>query len=131
MPAGRPTKYKPEMCKTVIDLGKQGKSKTQIAATLGISKETLYDWDKNNEEFSDAIKTAMSFSQAWFEDYGQNGMIGEVDGWNPTTWIFTMKNRFRDDYSDTIKQETKVEMEVTSPKEALTEFLKAKSGNAS
>ena len=100
MPAGRPTKYTPQMCEDLIEAGKQGMGKAEMAAHIGIHRDTLNDWGKNNPEFSAALKEAVSQSQAWWERKGREGATGEVDGFNSTAWIFNMKNRFREDWRD-------------------------------
>jgi len=100
MGAGRPSIYKSEMCSEAIELGGQGKSLTQIAVALGVSKDTLYTWVKEKPEFSDAIQKARAAAQAWWEERGQLATDGEIPGFNATAWVFTMKNRFRDDYAD-------------------------------
>jgi len=93
MPAGRPTKYKASMCQELIDFMAQGYSKEATAAHLGISKDTLYAWDKKHKEFSDAIKEGEQQSRLWWEKIGMGGMVGKVPGFNASTWIFNMKNR--------------------------------------
>jgi hypothetical protein len=37
---GRPSLYKPEYCKRIVELGKQGKTKSQMAAALDIALPT-------------------------------------------------------------------------------------------
>ena len=101
---GRPTKYMAEMCEQVIELGKLGKSRTQMAAALGVLTETMGLWGKAHPEFSDALKRANEFSQAWWEDMGQAG-LGMGKDFNATAFIFQMKNRFRADYTDVHKLE--------------------------
>jgi transposase len=96
---GRPTKYDPAMCETVIELGMLGKSKMQIAAKLGISRETLYEWKKQNKDFSDSIKKSMTFSQTFWEAQGEKGLWGGKE-FNATVFCFVMKNRFHEDYKD-------------------------------
>ena len=105
MPAGRPSTYKEEYCDTVIECGRDGMGKAEMASKLGISRVTLDDWIGKHPEFSYAIKRAQDESQAWWEQRGRAATFGGVDGFNATAFIFQMKNRFRDDYSDTIKQE--------------------------
>jgi helix-turn-helix resolvase-like protein len=95
---GRPTKYDPSFCDLVVDLGAEGKSKVQIAARIGISRQTLDNWAKQHPEFLDAIKWAKDLEQAWWEDAGQENMVRQ--GFNATAFIFQMKNRFHDDYKD-------------------------------
>jgi transposase len=109
MPAGRPTKYEPQMCEQLIKCGKQGFSVVEMACHIGIHKDTLYDWAKNNPEFSDSLKIAMQHSQDWWEKKGRAATFGEIEGFNPTAYIFQMKNRFREDYSDVNKHEVKTD----------------------
>lgn len=98
---GRPTKYDPSwMLETVIEAGRLGATKEKMAALIGISKDTLYNWIEDNPEFSDAIKEAEMLSQVWWENAGQLAAIGTIDGFNATSWIFSMKNRFPDRYKD-------------------------------
>ena len=93
MPGGRPTKYKPEMCQQAIDFMSKGFSKAETSAELGISRETLNQWEKSNDEFSDAIKEGERQSALWWAKMGMAGMTGKVPGFNATIWIFNMKNR--------------------------------------
>lgn len=94
----RPTDYREEFCGRVIELGRKGKSKAQIAAALDVSRQTLDAWTKAHPEFLDAINAARDLAQAWWEDQGQTGLYAER--FNATAFIFQMKNRFRDDYAD-------------------------------
>jgi len=104
-PGGRPTKYDPAMCDIVIASGKEGKTLAEMAADLEIHRETLNEWRKLHPEFSDALKFALLKSQAWWEERGRQGTFGGIQNFNATGFIFQMKNRFSDDYRDTIKQE--------------------------
>lgn len=100
MAGGRPTKYKPEMCETVIECGKEGMSKCEMALQLGIRYSTFNAWEHEKPEFSEAVKEAERFSQAWWERVGRLATIGQVDGFNSTAFIFNMKNRFKEDWRD-------------------------------
>lgn len=105
MQRGRPTKYRPEMCETVLASGLMGKTLAGMAHDLEIDRETLGEWAKIHPEFSSAIKTALLTSQAWWEDQGRVATFGGIDGFNATSYIFQMKNRFRADWNDTLKNE--------------------------
>lgn len=94
----RPTEYREEYCSRVVEMGRKGKSKAQIAAGLGISRQTLENWSHANPEFLDAVKEARDLALAWWEDQGQSGL--KADKFNATAFIFQMKNRFRDEYAD-------------------------------
>lgn len=100
MPAGRPSLYDPAFCDTVIELGKTGASKAEMAFDLGVAYSTFDLWTQTHPEFSEAVKSAVEFSKGWWEKQGRIATFGGVDGYNPTSYIFQMKNRFRDDWRD-------------------------------
>jgi hypothetical protein len=91
------------MCETVIQCGHDGKTLVGMADELNINRETLNEWMKIHPEFSDAVKEGLRKSQAWWEDQGRIATFGGVDGFNATSYIFQMKNRFRADWNDTVK----------------------------
>lgn len=106
--SGRPSKYDEEYCEKVIDLGKQGLSITQMAFELKIHKDTLYEWKKVHPDFSDAIKKARDYSQAYWENALAKAALGKNDADtvpNPTLMIFQMKNRFPDEWREKQVQE--------------------------
>jgi hypothetical protein len=51
----RPTKYKPEMCETIIDLMKEGASKIEVCAALDIAYETLLRWCNPESDFYNKV----------------------------------------------------------------------------
>lgn len=102
---GRPTKYKPEFCERVLECGAEGMGKCEIAAELDIHYETFEAWQEKHPEFSEAVKAALRKSQAWWEKNGRIATFGGCDGFNATSFIFNMKNRFKDDWRDKIEQE--------------------------
>lgn len=89
---GRPSKYKPEMCDQVIELMKEGASLVEVAAELGICKDTVHEWKKTNDEFSDSIKRGVQLSAAWWERKGRTSL--ENRDFSATLWYMNMKNRF-------------------------------------
>ena len=95
---GRPTDYRPEYCETVIELGRKGKSRHQIAAHLDIAVNTLALWEGKHILFMQSMLRANQLAQAWFEDKAQNGM--ETREFNANLWKLQTYNRFRDSYSD-------------------------------
>lgn len=99
----RPTLYRPEHCELVVELGRQGKSHAQIAATLDVSRQTLHNWAAVHPEFLDAITHARDLAQAWFEDKGQEGL--DRAGFNASLWAKQVSCRFPDDYTDRQKRE--------------------------
>lgn len=94
----RPTEYKQEFCEQVIEYGKQGKSVAWMAAELGVSKDSLYEWAKVNDEFSDAFTRAKLESQRWWEDAGQTGLL--TPGFSASVWSRSMAARFPEDWRE-------------------------------
>jgi hypothetical protein len=100
---GRPTLYMFEHCDTAIALGKEGKSITVLAATLEVSKDTIYEWAKVHKDFSDALTRMRALSQAWWEDAGQSAMF--LPGFNASVWAKSISCRFPDDWRESTKTE--------------------------
>lgn len=121
MPAGRPSKYDPSFCAIVIAAGEEGKTLAGMAEALDVDRETLNNWRNAHPEFSRAVKRGLQKSQAWWEEQGRIATFGAVDGFNATSYIFQMKNRFREDWNDTVKQE--VNANVKHEGEGLTLLL--------
>lgn len=102
---GAPTKYDPSwMLARVIDLMADGASKVEVAANLGINKDTLNEWCKVYPDFSVSIKKGEELCEAWWE---RNGRVNlQNDKFNAPLWYMNMKNRFR--WAD--RQEQKVDL---------------------
>lgn len=110
MPAGRPSKYDPAFCDRVIELGREGASFAEMALELDIAYSTFDVWKNDNAEFSEAVKKAERLSQGWWEREGRKATFGGIDGFNATSFIFNMKNRFKQDWRD----KTEVEHDITA-----------------
>lgn len=96
---GPQSKYSPEMCQIIIDIGKRGDHITSMRAALGgISKQTWYDWQEKYPEFKDAVEQARLFSQEWWEQAGKNGTVGLLKGFKPNSYAYIMGNKFPDEY---------------------------------
>ena len=91
---GRPTKYKSEFCGLVVEAGRLGKTKTQMARIIGVGRRTLERWETKHKEFAEAMGEAVSHAQGYWEDvYDENFLAGRDLG---APFIFMMKNRFKD-----------------------------------
>lgn len=90
---GRPDHYEPWMCEKVIELMKNGASKTEVAAELNFGcKQMLYDYVQKYQEFADAVKKGELLSQSWWEKTGRNNISNRE--FNSALWYMNMKNRF-------------------------------------
>ena len=65
---GRPSKFEDSFCDIAIDYLRKGKSITQLAREIGVSKSTVYLWAEQHETFSDALQQGRELSQAFWED---------------------------------------------------------------
>lgn len=100
MPTGRPTDYDESFCERLIVHMASGLSFESFAGEIGVNRDTLYQWAKVHKEFSDAKKTGTERARSFWEKMGIAGAAGEIKNFNCTAWIFNMKNRFREEWSD-------------------------------
>lgn len=116
---GTPNKYSKEMCAIAEQVLADGESLAAICAELDISRTTLYEWRDSHPEFRDAIASGLQKAQRAWEKIGKDGIVGNYEKFNAAPWIFTMKNRFRDDY----REDKEVKSESTSIIEKLIDKL--------
>lgn len=113
---GRPTKFKFWMCERVIELMSMGASKTEVAADIDISWDTMAAWQKENPLFSEAIKAGELKSHAWWEEHARKNLHNKE--FNSTLWYMNMKNRFGwRDRQDITSENEKVGTVLYIPKE--------------
>jgi transposase-like protein len=55
-PLGRPSSYKPEYCEELEAHMAIGYSFESFAGKIGVDRDTLYEWRKVHQDFSDAFK---------------------------------------------------------------------------
>lgn len=94
MAGGRPTKYKPQYCKEIIEFMSKGNSLVQFAAKIEVSKDTIYQWTKDHTVFSDAFEIARLKCEDYWEKVVKEKATTKSPG-NPGVLMFYMKNRFR------------------------------------
>lgn len=131
MLAGRPTDYREEFCDKVVELGREGKTIAEMAAALDVNRATVKDWTTKYPAFSSAVKLGLELAQAWWEKKGRDATFGAHPGFNATSYIFQMKNRFKEDWRDRVDHEVAgpnggpIQHEVTiDPSKLSTEALR-------
>jgi len=105
MNAGRPTKYDEEYCEKLIEHMAEGYSFESFGGIIEVSEDTLYEWAKVHEKFSDSKKIGTQKSMIWWEQMGRKGMINEIPFFNDRIWRLNMINRFRSKWTDGTKNE--------------------------
>jgi hypothetical protein len=103
MAFGRPTDYDPAFCERVIELGREGASKVEMAVELGVVRNTLDNWAAAHPDFLSALTHARDLSQVWWEKKGRSGL--DSQGFNASLWGKNVSCRFPDDWTDKSKQE--------------------------
>lgn len=83
---GRPTKYKPEYCGYFLEYLRQGLPVDSFGATIGVCKDTVYEWIKKYPEFSDAYKTGFELGKLAWATMGWQGAAGQIEGFRPDAW---------------------------------------------
>lgn len=121
MPAGRPTKYKPEYADQARKLALLGATDKDIADFFGVSEQTVNAWKKVNPEFLESLKGGKDeldakvvrslFQRATgyshpedkiFNNGGEEMIVHTTKHYPPdaTSMIFWLKNRQPDDWRD-------------------------------
>lgn len=95
---GAPTKYKPEYCDLVQEIGAEGGWVSEMAEACDVSRTSFYDWEKARPEFKEALARAKQKSQAYYEKTGRLAMFSKE--FNANLWIKQMQGRFKDDYTE-------------------------------
>lgn len=99
----RPSEYKQEYCEQVIELGREGMSVVEMAAEIGVHRETLEEnWPAAYPEFSEAFTRARVLSQAWWEKQGRVNLLVPpgVGTFQGSVWSRSMAARFPKDWRE-------------------------------
>ena len=104
---GRPSKYDPALCAKIPDLGKQGLSRWQICARLGIGIGNMRAWEGAHEDFRVALEEARLHALAYWEDLANNHVVESQGGpkLNTGLWSRSMAARFPNEYRENSKVE--------------------------
>jgi hypothetical protein len=90
---GRPKiQFNPEWHERLIKHCSTGLSFEAFAGVIGVSVDTLYQWLKTNNEFSDTKKIADAKCRYFWEAMAIANLKNK--NFQTGTWIFNMKNRF-------------------------------------
>ncbi len=120
-PGGRPTSYRPEFCERVIELGKEGYGKAEIAAELDVERKTLDNWSNEFPEFLLAMSRARELSLAWWERSGRENICNR--DFNANAYRLQVCNRFPDDWRDQQRLELSGNVRTEPDMQSLTTAL--------
>jgi hypothetical protein len=99
-------KFEPWMCDRIIELGKEGASQKMMFADIGINKGVADTWKKNHPEFADALDSAVTNSQAYWE----REILANVNNkaFNSRLAEIALRGQFQSDYRET--RDTKIDV---------------------
>lgn len=108
MPAGRPTKYKPEYCERMIELASEGKLPMDWCIEFDVTYQSIHDWRKKHPEFAEAYEKAKQLTEACERDKmtGAESMLE----FNKSKFMLSAYHR----RSEVQKVEAKTETSVTN-----------------
>jgi hypothetical protein len=86
------------MCEIVVEFGRQGMGRAEIAAGLDVSRQTLATWEKTHPEFLDATTRAKDLAAGWWAEQGRTGIRDR--NFNAHAYRLQVLNRFPEDWRD-------------------------------
>lgn len=108
---GRHTKYNPAFCQGIIDFAAQGLTYTQFAASINISRETLYRWLDEYPEFCDAKKEADAKMNAWYEHFLQQNLSNKDVNVGLLVWFTKARLRWQEPFKEEVKPQATTTLE--------------------
>ena len=100
------SKFEPQMCDTIIAMGKEGASQKMMWSQLGISKNTAESWKKKYPEFNEALDIALVHAQSYWETQ----LLANVENKNFNSRLveIALRGQFQQDYRET--RDTKIDL---------------------
>ncbi len=78
--AGRPTKYKKSFVDEAVQICQLGATMPELAASLGVSRRSIYQWANKHPAFSHAIKVGKGAA----DDRVERSLYQKAVGWTAT-----------------------------------------------
>lgn len=89
---GRPTVYKKAFEKQLYEHMSQGFSYESFAGKIGVTRETLYDWEKKHPNFSYMKNVGREAGLLTYEELVLNAAKGLIPNFNGTAAVWFGKN---------------------------------------
>ncbi|KAB8035814.1 hypothetical protein GCL60_16425 [Silvanigrella paludirubra] len=96
--AGRKKLFQDKYHNEIIDSMKKGQSLSFFASKIGVSKQTVYNWINEIQNFKESFEIAQTACQAFWETLALNNAVTAKGNGNQIQ--YQMSKRFRDDYGD-------------------------------
>lgn len=102
---GRPTKYTPEKCDIVIAAGKKGHAVAEMAVACDVCIDTIYEWAKVHQNFSEALTRAQVEAEAFWARRVREGLGKAPSEFQGPANLKYMGIRFQDRWSERARVE--------------------------
>jgi hypothetical protein len=109
----------------IINLGKEGKNKTNFANYLNISRDVFYKLMDRDPKLKKVVNMAMSFSEEWWQEKGRQAWEeGTSQKLNSNFFKYYMSNVYRDNWrvnvdittdGEKVKNDDKIQIEIIRP----------------
>jgi DNA-binding XRE family transcriptional regulator len=103
--------YHKRFCNVVMDQGRLGKSRAQMAAYIGVSRRTLATWERNHEDFKEALEIADDRALAYLETLAMKGL--KLKHFQSALLNKLMASRYPKEYGEKSKLEVDVDAPLT------------------
>lgn len=100
---GRPSKYDPSYCEQIVEHMRDGASVLSFAASIGVARSTIQEWEKQHPAFLVAVTRAKAACAAWWEEQARKVAANGGGNGQSTMIVFGLKNMGRDEWSDTTR----------------------------
>jgi hypothetical protein len=84
----------------LIEHMSKGYSFQTFGLKIGIARSALYKWVDKHKAFEDSKREAEAHCRFFWEKIGIGGATGALKNFNAASWIYNMKCRFSDDWSE-------------------------------
>jgi len=88
------------MCDAILASGKEGGSVAEMAMDCDVCIDTLYEWAKVHEGFSEAFKKAQTLSEAFHAKRVRDGLCLPSSEFQGAANLKYMAQRFQDRWSE-------------------------------
>jgi hypothetical protein len=105
----------------VIDLGREGLTRAEVAAALGVSVERLVVWASEHSDFAYALERAASESLAWWDALPRAAVMKD-NVFHPAVWSKAMVQRFGSPAHRTLREQDQAEKPKPDELEELATF---------
>lgn len=99
-PPGRPSRFRRDFCDEIVEFCREGRSISEYADHIDVSRATLNNWAAQHAEFLEALSRAKAGALAWWARQARR--VAEKGGGPGTSQVvvFALRNFGAEDYRD-------------------------------